>query len=100
MLQFCATVKPIHQGFPFEARLSEPSLAGSSGQAVEELLAYIRGLGKSRWTANSRQSGCLKNGNTAKNVKMQNGYILDACAFFVYFKDEEGWEALHHQRSR
>jgi len=44
MLQFCATVKPIHKGLPFEARLSEASLAGSSGQTVEERLAYIRSL--------------------------------------------------------
>jgi len=42
----------------------------------------------------------LKNGNTAKNVKMQNDYILDACALFVYFKNEEGWEALQPQGFR
>jgi len=44
MLQFCATVKPIHQGFPFEARLSQPSTVGSGEQIVEERLAYIRSL--------------------------------------------------------
>jgi len=34
----------IHQGFPFEVRLSQPTLAGSGGQTAEERLAYIRSL--------------------------------------------------------
>ena len=70
MLQFCATVKPLHQGFPFEGCLSQPSLAGSGGQTVEERLAYIKAWRESTWTVNFRQSRRLNNGNTAKNVKM------------------------------
>jgi hypothetical protein len=34
----------LHQGFPFEVRLSQPSLAGSDGQTINERLAHIRSL--------------------------------------------------------
>jgi len=34
----------LHQGFPFEVRLSQPSLARSDGQIVNERLAHIRSL--------------------------------------------------------
>jgi len=34
----------IHQGFPFEVRLSQSPAVGSDGQTVNERLAHIRSL--------------------------------------------------------
>jgi DNA-damage-inducible protein J len=34
----------IHQGFPFEVRLHQPSVAESGGQTAQERLAYIKGM--------------------------------------------------------
>jgi len=34
----------IHQGFPFEVRLSQPPSIGKCGQTTEERLAYIRSM--------------------------------------------------------
>ena len=34
----------IHQGFPFDVRLSQPATAVNDGQSVEERLTYIRNL--------------------------------------------------------
>jgi len=80
MLQFCATVKPIHQSFPFEGCLSQPSLAGSGGQTVEERLAYIRSLAGKYMDCEFSTERLFKERQHAKNMKMQNGYIVDACA--------------------